>query len=147
MAERNRNEKDSVETWKRPNEQWIKINSDGLYEEKTRKVGFGVIARNKGAVAIKGKNKGLDTDSVLQAEATALMGELSKLLKRTDIEKLVKKITVFRFSLVNIKANGATDWLTNQARKGLSIPEWRMPLPIALVGLLDKDGLLAPHQE
>ncbi|XVE54155.1 hypothetical protein DITRI_Ditri03aG0057900 [Diplodiscus trichospermus] len=88
---------------------------------------------------VVGASRGIKVGNVLQAKALALRDGI-----KLAVEKKYDKGQISKVRLVSRKANKASDGLAVQARKRLSFCEWQMPLPTTLVGILNKDGLLAP---
>ena len=75
--------------------------------------------------------------------------------KHTKIDRRIRPIVLDIQSMLNIipekkvnwikrDANAAANWVAVNTRKGMCQYGWARRIPSPLVGILDKDGLLAP---
>ena len=73
-----------VVTWKKPAEDWIKINSDGAFNKEELNAGIGIIARDGHGPLMDGSSLPVHCGNALQSEALALKEAAKLAYQRKD---------------------------------------------------------------
>jgi len=82
------NRRKEVGGWVKPDDGWLKINCDGAYCSKTKKVGIGVAVRDSIGKVVDGFAKKVKGSSALMIEALTVR-ERVRLIRKTGIDKSI----------------------------------------------------------